>query len=118
MAGFLHVALLLVFHFDFFALAFSISAEVSGVEFISTQSFFSEGSPNATVVPTTEFTTSYRKSTRRTITGPSEEKRPKPERRGSETQDEDETGPLELGECKSNYIFRQKETFDDNKLFL
>ncbi|XP_037531562.1 probable carboxypeptidase X1 [Nematolebias whitei] len=96
MAGFLHVSLLLVFHFDFFALAFSITAEVSDVESISTRSLFSEGSPNATVVPTTEFTTSYRKSRRRTSTGSSEEERPKPERRGSKTQDEDETGPLEL----------------------
>ncbi|XP_017285255.1 probable carboxypeptidase X1 isoform X2 [Kryptolebias marmoratus] len=100
MAGILLIALLLVSHFGFFVFASSGSADgtstgtpslASGVDFTPTESLFSAGRPNATV----ELTTSYRKSTTTTVTAaPSEEEGPKPEK----TQDEDESGPLEL-EC-------------------
>lgn len=108
MAGHLHISLLLLFRFAFLVPVFSIPAEVSGVEFISTRSLLSEGGHDATVVPPTDEPTS------RTIIV-SEEERPKPERRRSRTQAEDEAGPLELGEHQSSFISKQKELFDDNK---
>ncbi|XP_014327837.1 probable carboxypeptidase X1 isoform X2 [Xiphophorus maculatus] len=105
MAAFLPISLLLFSPCGFFVFVcghltdFTLPVNpsvVSGVG-LATKSLFSAGTSNASEVPTTEFTTSYRKSTAETTTErPTGKEGQKPVRKVLKMEKEEDEGPMEL----------------------
>lgn len=106
MAGVLHFILLLCLHCGSASPDHNTTTADSDAAFITTESLFSAGKTITTGVPTTGFTTSYSKSTTKppktstTTEQLTEDTVKTAERRVSrkDTKEEEEEGPLELGE--------------------